>query len=348
MKTWKKQWKAELDKAVPKLNENVLSTPVQTQPELQLATAGARATISGGKRKTITFSAIGVAAILIITLILSFALIKPIKSPTLFSIEINPSAAFNVDANGVVTSVAALNDDADILFSSETNKQRIIGKTSEEAATAFVDLAFQYGYISRSEELAAVRFSSVEKNKLKNAIAAAENYLLEKGFYACVFEQNLTEDEFANLLGVEKQAGETLNKTFEKLPELYAKRQLQDKNLELLKLEALTEISDTINDFMEFIESIKDGMQEGIEELENILSELNSFIFNYENIDEDGFYKIVENKIAAQSKMRLEQAKNDYDLPKDPKDPHDNKDFIDDKLGGGSLEDFWNGRNPRK
>ena len=74
-----------------------------------------------------------------------------------------------------------------------------------------------------------------EKNKLKNAIAATGNYLLEKGFYACVFEQTLTEDEFANLLGVEKQAGETLEKTFEKLPELYAKRQLQDKNLELLK-----------------------------------------------------------------------------------------------------------------
>ena len=107
----------------------------------------------------------------------------PVPAPTYMSIDINPSFGIEVDEDGVVVSVEALNEDAVIVLL-DTD---LVGKTVEEVFTTIVSLAEELGYLKEYGTVNVVmsnEFKAVEEaiatrveNVLDdvNALLSAEN-----------------------------------------------------------------------------------------------------------------------------------------------------------------------------
>ena len=107
----------------------------------------------------------------------------PTPAPTYMSIDINPSFGIEVDEDGVVVSVEALNEDAVIVLL-DTD---LVGKTVEEVFTTIVSLAEELGYLKEDGTVNVVmsnEFKAVEEaiatrveNVLDdvNALLSAEN-----------------------------------------------------------------------------------------------------------------------------------------------------------------------------
>ncbi len=145
----------------------------------------------------------------------------PVPAPTYMSIDINPSFGIEVDEDGVVVSVEALNEDAVIVLL-DTN---LVGKTVEEVFTTIVSLAEELGYLKEDGTVNVVmsnEFKAVEEaiatrveNVLDdvNALLSAENITinLEKGKEALV---SALEEAGKFVEGMEGWSAEHLHKYF--------------------------------------------------------------------------------------------------------------------------------------
>ena len=146
---------------------------------------------------------------------------EPTPAPTYMSIDINPSFGIEVDEDGVVVSVEALNEDAVIVLL-DTD---LVGKTVEEVFTTIVSLAEELGYLKEDGTVNVVmsnEFKAVEEaiatrveNVLDdvNALLSAENITinLEKGKEALV---SALEEAGKFVEGMEDWSAEHLHKHF--------------------------------------------------------------------------------------------------------------------------------------
>ena len=146
---------------------------------------------------------------------------EPVPAPTYMSIDINPSFGIEVDEDGVVVSVEALNEDAVIVLL-DTD---LVGKTVEEVFTTIVSLAEELGYLKEDGTVNVVmsnEFKAVEEaiatrveNALDdvNALLSAENITinLEKGKEALV---SALEEAGKFVEGMEDWSAEHLHKYF--------------------------------------------------------------------------------------------------------------------------------------
>ena len=146
---------------------------------------------------------------------------EPVPAPTYMSIDINPSFGIEVDEDGVVVSVEALNEDAVIVLL-DTD---LVGKTVEEVFTTIVSLAEELGYLKEDGTVNVVmsnEFKAVEEaiatrveNVLDdvNALLSAENVTinLEKGKEALV---SALEEAGKFVEGMEDWSAEHLHKYF--------------------------------------------------------------------------------------------------------------------------------------
>lgn len=145
----------------------------------------------------------------------------PAPAPTYMSIDINPSFGIEVDEDGVVVSVEALNEDAVIVLL-DTD---LVGKTVEEVFTTIVSLAKELGYLKEDGTVNVVmsnEFKAVEEaiatrveNVLDdvNALLSAENITIniEKGKEALV---SALEEAGKFVEGMEDWSAEHLHKYF--------------------------------------------------------------------------------------------------------------------------------------
>ena len=146
---------------------------------------------------------------------------EPVPAPTYMSIDINPSFGIEVDEDGVVVSVEALNEDAVIVLL-DTD---LVGKTVEEVFTTIVSLAEELGYLKEDGTVNVVmsnEFKAVEEaiatrveNVLDdvNALLSAENITIniEKGKEALV---SALEEAGKFVEGMEDWSAEHLHKYF--------------------------------------------------------------------------------------------------------------------------------------
>ena len=146
---------------------------------------------------------------------------EPVPAPTYMSIDINPSFGIEVDEDGVVVSVEALNEDAVIVLL-DTD---LVGKTVEEVFTTIVSLAEELGYLKEDGTVNVVmsnEFKAVEEaiatrveNVLDdvNALLSAENVTIniEKGKEALV---SALEEAGKFVEGMEDWSAEHLHKHF--------------------------------------------------------------------------------------------------------------------------------------
>lgn len=349
--SWKKQYKSELDKKIERLDEKILSTEQRAQ--LVASGAGANASFITSKKGIVTTVSVALALIIMVSLILSFSLIKPpLKFPTTFSIEINPAAAFVVDKDDRVTKVTAINQDADLILSNDDNVKLIVGKSADQAATAFVDLAIKYGFISRDKDLAAVRFSSTEKDRFSIAVKATETYLLDKGFYAMVFDQKLTETEFLTLLGVEKEDKTSLEDTLLHAPTLFTERAAAGKdNKELTDIyvndltTGLSFIADIRAKLLEYDSIVAFVISNMLDDWETII---NGLLPIYQFFELDGLNAYLEKtleNLTKQSEILIETAKTDYLATANKITAKDNGEYLNELLDGKSYGEFWAAQN---
>ena len=147
---------------------------------------------------------------------------EPVPAPTYMSIDINPSFGIEVDEDGVVVSVEALNEDAVIVLL-DTD---LVGKTVEEVFTTIVSLAEELGYLKEDgtvnvvmsndtatalQEEIATRVENVLDDV--NALLSAENITIniEKGKEALV---SALEEAGKFVEGMEDWSAEHLHKYF--------------------------------------------------------------------------------------------------------------------------------------
>ena len=148
--------------------------------------------------------------------------VEPVPAPTYMSIDINPSFGIEVDEDGVVVSVEALNEDAVIVLL-DTD---LVGKTVEEVFTTILSLAKELGYLKEDgtvnvvmsndtaaalQEEIATRVENVLDDV--NALLSAENITinLEKGKEALV---SALEEAGKFVEGMEDWSAEHLHKYF--------------------------------------------------------------------------------------------------------------------------------------
>ena len=121
MNNWKRKWREELDEVMPNLKESVQAYPI---PEKQNGESlpVRKPFVFGSKFYAIATAIF--AVILAVCLTLVFALrsptqVTPVATSYAAIVEINPKVMFSVDKSGKVTAVIALNEDADVILSSE-------------------------------------------------------------------------------------------------------------------------------------------------------------------------------------------------------------------------------------
>lgn len=109
---------------------------------------------------------------------------------TRMTVDINPSVELMVDADNKVVSVTALNDDAAVILQGTA----YVGKTSEEAVQAVVQVATETGYIVKGEisaddnkvEISVSGDTKWAKDLYKNAEKKVNKFFEENGITATV------------------------------------------------------------------------------------------------------------------------------------------------------------------
>ena len=144
---------ASLDKKTPKLTKKILSAPINTSDN-SLPEQKAEKSFSLKKKSIITWVS-AVACVLVVVIVASVLGVyfknvenQPVVTlqTTCYEVDINPSVLITADKDGTVTHIAAQNDDADVVLSSESfadYKQM----TAEECMETFILESARLGYI---------------------------------------------------------------------------------------------------------------------------------------------------------------------------------------------------------
>ena len=209
MKIIKKRWEEELDKAVPKLNDEVKNAPI-AKSERDDATKKTPWLISGRIKRMIPLVACGCALLIGAIVVLSSLLpLGAVDAPNpqkhIMNISINPSVEFVLDEEDKVITVNALNEEGNLIIGAES----FVGKTAEEAARLFVEVSKETGFIvegetSLAENKVSVAFSGEEEtatqlyNQVKTKI---ESYLTAENVTVIVEQAAaITEEQLEKLV----------------------------------------------------------------------------------------------------------------------------------------------------
>lgn len=215
MKNWKKKLLSELDDRIPELREDVKNAPIRvasfTADEIPDARAkkeekkesGGFASLFG--KFGFRIGAVAAAVLLLCTTAIGIVVgtkKAPVSAVYAYSIEINPSALFLTDENGVVSGARAVNSDADVVFAS-AGEESFLGQPLSVAMTKFTDEAAELGYFDYKN--GAVRLGKTEtdgSDRIGNASEALKTAFREKGIYAVVAERTMPLKELGETLGV--------------------------------------------------------------------------------------------------------------------------------------------------
>lgn len=305
---WKSKWKKEIDSVLPKLSyvDSERSVAVSKLPN---------------KRRTFKyFLATAVAAVLVLTCVLSMSLfVPPVQSKKAIMVEINPSVVFVIDESDKVISVKPLNEDADVIL---TESSDFIGKDSKTALKTYLDKALELGYLSF--ESSAVRLSSDGWDNGVDAIKnEMQNFLLNKGARSAVIENKVSKEEFSSLLGV-SLSEQSIVDSVANLPEYFiaetidglSKEDLQQKYKEYTSKAYLEEIKNYVADkldvdteFLDKFTGLKELLEKIFENIESNLIEQFSKLLNELPENEEEF--ILKLKTGSGYVAQLKKEKNE-------------------------------------
>lgn len=262
MKSWKKQFKDELKPTVPNLSEKVKYLPIVVNKEENI--------INGNTltKRRINTSAIFAGIILMLTLglLAIFGVFKPKQNleQSVFVYEINPSVVFVTDKDGIVQSVKALNNDADVILSDETEVNKLKNISLSQAIVVYTDTASKLGFLDLTKSENAVKLTSNNEanTELINTIKSSlKTYFCEKGIFAVIVEEKANLQTLSEKIGIENinsfsnlvenlnllsnRFGERVNENAneEQLENLYKSYVLGEQFIELVKKDLLSNIS---------------------------------------------------------------------------------------------------------
>ena len=216
MKNWKKKLLSELDDRIPELREDVKNAPIRVASFTADEIPDVRAKKEEEKKENGGFASLfgkfgfrigAVAAAVLLLCTTAIGIIAGTKKAPgsavyAYSIEINPSALFLTDENGVVSGARAVNSDADVVFAS-AGEEPFLGQPLSAAMTKFTDEAAELGYFDYKN--GAVRLGKTEaddSDRIGNASEALKAAFREKGIYAVVAERTMPLKELGETLGV--------------------------------------------------------------------------------------------------------------------------------------------------
>ncbi|MBQ3115510.1 MAG: hypothetical protein IJC07_00605 [Clostridia bacterium] len=320
------------------------------------------------RKKFISIGSLSFALTLILTFVLTFSFTQPKKHESAFVVEINPAVVFVLNEEGEVSSLVAINSDADVIVSLDETKEDVIGKSAPDALKNYVDLVMQYGFIDK-ESGATVRISTDDKGlDLDGFCNAIEDFLCEKGIMNVVFGKNLSTDEFCDLIGVEKGDGTSIVQKIAKMPTLYAEKIAKEQDVEVLREEYFqTMIKSVVAEYVisiidrdpilqEIFETVsfEDINEENyIEAFDDIFQFMNSII-NLEWLlpmlelpeNAEEYVKMTSNSMPFRQSYLKEKNKEEYESQKTPVSKESVNQYLSEILSQyGSLDNYWNSQN---
>ncbi len=308
---WKSKWKKEIDSVLPEL------TCVESERSVAVSK------ISNKRRPFKYFLATAIAAVLVLTCVLSTSLFSPpVQSKKAVMVEINPSVVFVIDESDKVVSVKPLNEDADVIL---TESSDFIGKDSKIALKAYLDKALELGYLSFDGS--AVRLSSDSWDSGVDAIKnEMQNFLLNKGARSAVIENKVGKEEFSTLLGVSLSEQSIVDSVIN-LPEYFiseainglSKQDLQQKYKEYTSQAYLEEIKNYLTDKLDIDIEIPEEftkLKEILEELfdnfeSNLIEQLSNLLNELPETEEDFILKLKEGSVYV-AQLKKEKNENNY------------------------------------
>ncbi len=268
MKQFKQQWEQELNKVVPSLRQDVLDEPIPPKPTTTSWWQTFANFVFSNKR---TFAvATSFCLVLVIAVVAFLPAINPPQQvfATTVMVEVNPSATFSVDKDGIVTNVVANNGDADVLLSNTNVAQQLKGIPAEQAVQIFVDYCAQLGYLDLAEQ-SAIRVSTCENGNqgvLDKICCQMQAYFQQKGAFVAVVAESLNLQTFTERAGLE--ATKTLKQLVENVQNLattYASR-----------VEEVQSLYQQVVSFNDVSKVILDAVHNKSEEVDLRLQQLNA------------------------------------------------------------------------
>ncbi len=229
---WQSAWLSELDEKTPPLAEYVKNEPL---PKVE----------KGGRWQRIWDKAVSLmhnrrimagagALAMLLVAVIAVVLLRPAPvadySETVIALEINPAVLMSTDKDGNVTSLVALNADADAVLSLSEIESEVLGRPLDKAVTAYTDLCARLGFIDYSGD--AVRLSSAGAD-VSGIERELTDYFKEHGIFAVVNSKSRSEAEFAGLYGISKEGD--LYGAVSEMQSFYTDRYSEGKELSALQ-----------------------------------------------------------------------------------------------------------------
>ncbi|MBE7061643.1 MAG: hypothetical protein E7382_03815 [Clostridiales bacterium] len=358
MGKFKRRWEKELDSLTYSLDREFL-------PEEKSNISIEKKTPFYKRKKFISVGALSFALTLILTFVLTFSLVQPKRHESAFVVEINPAVVFVLNEDGEVSSLTAINSDADVIVSLKETEEKVIGKNADDALKNYVDIVMQYGFINQ-ENGATVRISTDDKDlKVDGLCDTVKDFLCEKGIMNVVFGKNLSTDDFCDLIGVVRsEEGSTVEK-INSLPTLYAEKVAQKEDVEVLKEEYFqTVIKSVVAEYVLALidrDPILQGILENVSfsdiDKENYIDTFNSifaFMDAIINLDwlspmlelpesADDYVQMSKNSMAFRQSYLKDKNQAEYDKQKTPISKESADEYLQSIIAEyGSLDNYWN------
>ena len=206
----------EIDQVVPKLDDRVLSTPIEPKKE-EVIELEEKTTFAQKIQKTFkskkTWGYLSSVAAVLIVVILAVVFMpqfinhnnKEKEEYTCFVVDINPSVMVTTDKEGNVVNVSALNKDGDVLLASGNIPD---GSKLETCIENIINISMQLGYIDMDSLNNAVSLSvySNGKNvdeKIESGKSSIEQVLKNKGVYGFVITKDYALEELNKKINIE-------------------------------------------------------------------------------------------------------------------------------------------------
>lgn len=334
MKDIFEKWENELEERLPGLRQDVIDEPIpQKKPEIVAL-----------KKKKPVFKYMSIACSIAAVIVLCICIIPMLRinmptEPTdttstpqatppngdvpsgqldtsLITVEINPRVIFVTDKEGTIVNVIATNEDADVILSSESFDEDVIGKELSEGLVSYVELATMLGYIDSANTENTVKITSCDDEQSKNALKKAkeklETHFKEKGIVASVNDAFATVEEICEINEIEKadKISQVVDK-FKGKSKLFSERfveELDESQLEDYYKEMMTD-------------KIKDQLKESIEASEDILkiAEINEQIIakcfvDYWLVKEYSHLDSEVEKLVSKMEKELESLEKSYGI----------------------------------
>ncbi len=204
MKSWKKRLIKEFDETAPILSDEVKNAPIVTEKKQDGSVEkDGNALVKKGAWITSCCVAILLAVVFAI-----FAMcglfdkpLSPVSDRFVFALEINPTVIFVTDEQGVVKSVKAINEDADVVLYQDDTLNKMVDAPLREAIVTYTDTATKLGYLNLSVDATAVRLTSSEGDIdgiTESVSKSLQSYFRDNGVYAVVVSEKATVKEMCN------------------------------------------------------------------------------------------------------------------------------------------------------